>query len=77
MILPLVAYWQIRRSAGTPILPSFYTNYYTQEDRLKAIAVKMARDEAWNELLLNKVNELIEKNNELEARVTALEESNE
>lgn len=73
MIIPLMPYWQLGKPAGTPVLPSFYTEYYSQEDRLKAMAKIIGRMQAWELLALEKINELTETVNELEARIEALE----
>jgi hypothetical protein len=56
--------------------PTWYTDYRTHEDRLKAMAQILQRSVAWNELAMLKINELVEANNALLVRVEALEAAN-
>ena len=56
-ILPLNGYYQ---ASISPILPSFYTEYYSQEDRLKAISQVIGRLIAWDDLAVEKINEIAE-----------------
>lgn len=72
MITPLISWYAMPRGTGS-ILPGWYTEYYSQEDRLKAIAASLGRMQAWDELALGKINELTDAVNSLEARVKNLE----
>lgn len=68
MIDPMVPFWQLPRGNAN-VLPGFYTEYYSQEDRLKELAILIARMQNWEIMLLEKVNELTEKVNELEGKL--------
>ena len=72
-ILPLMAFWAYKPGAGTPLLPSFYTDYYTQEDRFKAFAKIIAQLSSYSMYQSEKINELVERENALELRVDSLE----
>ena len=72
-ILPLMAFWAYKPGAGTPLLPSFYTDYYSQEDRMKAIAKVIGQLMRYSMYQSEKINELVERENALELRVASLE----
>ena len=72
-ILPLMAFWAYKPGAGTPLLPSFYTDYYTQEDRFKSFAKIIGQLSSYSMYQSEKINELVERVNDLEARLTELE----
>lgn len=71
-ILPLHGWLQFQGVA--PVLPSWYTEYYSQEDRLKALAKILNRLIKWAELVLDKINDLVEALNNLNERVEWLED---
>lgn len=49
--------------------PSWYTDYRTHEDRLKAMAQILQRSVAWNGLMGDKINEVVETVNTLSTSV--------
>ena len=65
LINPMIGFYGM--GSYSPILPSYYTEYYSQEDRLKAQAEIIQRLLKWNELLLEKMDEVIDVVNNSEA----------
>lgn len=61
-ILPLAGYYTFTQRF--PLLPSWYTEYYTQEDRLKQVALILQRQTEWTGLAMDKVNEVVDVLNE-------------
>ena len=62
IILPLAGYYSFTQQF--PLLPSWYTEYYSQEDRLKQVALILQRQTEWTGLAMEKVNEVVEVLNE-------------
>lgn len=56
-LLPLLGFYGFTQR--NPLLPSWYHDYYTQEDRLKQFALISQRQTEWTELALEKVNEIV------------------
>ena len=62
----------IARFAGQPVLPSFYWNVYSYEQRIKEICLRLHRVIRYADYLGAHVNELIELVNNLSAKVEEL-----
>lgn len=62
----------IARFAGQPVLPSFYWNVYSYEQRIKEICIRLHRVIRYADYLGAHVNELIELVNNLSAKVEEL-----
>ena len=62
IILPLAGYYSFTQQF--PLLPSWYSEYYTQEDRLKQVALILQRQTEWTGLAMEKVNEVVDVLNE-------------
>lgn len=62
----------IARFSGQPILPSFYWNVYSYEQRIKEICIRLNRVIKYCDYLGAHVNELIELVNNLSAKVEEL-----
>lgn len=59
----------IGRFAGQPVIPSFYWNVYSYEQRIKEICIRLSRIIKYADYLGAHVNELIELVNNLSAKV--------
>lgn len=59
LINPIMPWFQMRGRVSS--LPESYSDYYTQEDRLKGMAEAFQRQTEWLELVLERVNELSEE----------------
>lgn len=72
-IYPLVPFWNLGAAGVNPAMPTWYLESYTMEDRFMQIANRQGVADAWDALAYKKINELVDRVNELEAKLGALE----